>query len=153
MDNSRVLTKIAQMLIIFGIGFAGSLLWIQYSFTGEYLMSNQKIHILEAPVLLQHDANEPFYLLPAGTTLFFDGSMPEGFDRYAVYVNFKGKLSLKEVEKPNFRAPIWAYQIGKEDLVRLMAAYPLTKDDLSRILKSSKLKRQDLAEMLRDFEE
>ena len=116
-------------------------------------MSNQKLHVLRAPLLLQSEPGQPYCLLPAGTTLFFEESMSEGYDCYTVYLNFKGTLPLEETDKPNLRVPIWAYPIGKQELAQLLAGYPLSKDELAQILESSKITREELEELVRSFKE
>lgn len=49
-------------------------------------------------------------MLPAGTALYFDKTMPEGFTRYYVYVNIDGApLDLQPTEKEGLIDPISAF--------------------------------------------
>lgn len=114
----------------------------------------QMMHELQEPLLLStNDADKPYYLLPPGTKLFHHRSMPEGFDTYIVYVNYKGKLPLTEASKPNLVAPIWAHTIDQEDVQRILGKYPLSKEDLVRILKARKITRDELADIVRNWKD
>ncbi|MFY0574897.1 hypothetical protein ACN28S_11475 [Cystobacter fuscus] len=114
-----------------------------------------QIHVLETPLKIATDTQaKQYYLLPAGTTLYYDGAMPEGFTRYKVYVNIEGKaLSLAPMEKPGLIAPLTAYPLDKDELLALLAAYPLDKEDLTRILHSIPATRRDIIEILNSYKE
>lgn len=118
-------------------------------------MNEQKIHILTAPLkIATPDAARPYYLLPAGTTLYYDGSMPEGFDRYYVYFNVEGSpLTLSPVSPPGMIAPMSAYPLDKEELISLLAKYPLSRVDLQRILHANAITRQELIDIVNAYQE
>jgi hypothetical protein len=47
-----------------------------------------KVHTLTQPLIISSEqASKGLHMLPAGTTLYFDKSFPEGFTRYKVYIN------------------------------------------------------------------
>ena len=101
-----------------------------------------KVHVTESPFsnfpALRCIAHTPFW--PAGTTLYFDKAMPEGFTRYKVYINLEksplNDLRLSPLKDPTLIDPIWADALQKEDLKRIIATYPITKSELSKMLNS-----------------
>ena len=118
------------------------------------IMDDQKIHVLDGPLLLEPDGDDrPHYLLPAGTTLYYDTSMPEGFDRFFVYVNVEGaNLPLESPPKPGWKAPLTARPPHRRDLPRLMKSYPLEKDDLRQILDAVGLSKAELRALVEEYE-
>jgi hypothetical protein len=112
-----------------------------------------KIHTLESPLLLAGaKENSPFHLLPAGTTLYFDQSYPEGFTRYIVYVNVDHyPLETQELDDPTLIIPITAFPLDKEDLKRLLVRNPITKAELASILKSGQLSKDEIRELLMEY--
>jgi hypothetical protein len=114
-----------------------------------------KVHILESPLLLsgRGDSNT-FSLLPAGTTMYYEKSLPEGFSRYRVYINTEktlNNLKLQALEDATMIDPIWADAVQKEDLSKLISDYPITKGELRKILKSPHLTKDDVNEVLSDY--
>lgn len=120
-----------------------------------HMTSNSKFHILKEPMIFESEsAEDKSYLIPSGTTLYFDKAFPEGHVRYIIYINYKGKaLELQESDKPGFIAPSWIHQIDKDELTQLMNKYPLSKDDLKRILKSNSFTRAELIEIINSYQE
>ena len=120
------------------------------------VMENEKIplvHKLKAPLMLAGgDANDHQYLLPAGTSLYFDQAFPEGFVRYKVYVNVEG-VSLDAVQPTDkfWLDPLVAFPVRKEQLGQLLKNYPLTKDELSKILASGALSKDDIKSLLEEY--
>ena len=112
-----------------------------------------KIHTLEFPLLLEGSGEKGrYYLLPKGTTLYFDKSYPEGFVRYKIFVNVdRFPLHSTELADPTEIRPITAFGIDKSDLKRLLSEYPLSKDDLVSILKSGQLSKEEIRETLAEF--
>ena len=112
-----------------------------------------KIHYLKAPLILA--SNEPtknLHLLPAGTTLYFDKSFPEGFTRYKVYINIdRFPLPLRDLADPTEIDPIDARPMEKSDLIKALRDYPLTRPDLEAILKSQHLSRDEVKEVLTEY--
>jgi len=125
---------------------------------GYIFWSNEKmvkVHILESPLLLsgRGDSNT-FSLLPAGTTMYYEKSLPEGFSRYRVYINTEktlNNLKLQALEDATMIDPIWADAVQKEDLSKLISDYPITKGELRKILKSPHLTKDDVNEVLSDY--
>lgn len=119
-------------------------------------MENENIplvHKLKAPLMLAGgDANDHQYLLPAGTSLYFDQAFPEGFVRYKVYVNVEG-VSLDAVQPTDkfWLDPLVAFPVRKEQLGQLLKNYPLTKDELSKILASGALSKDDIKSLLEEY--
>jgi hypothetical protein len=115
----------------------------------------RRVHVLQKPLkIASGSSTHGYYLLPAGTTLYFDQAMPEGFSRYYVYFNVEGEpLRLTEEERPGLIDPLTAYPIDKEELISLLDQYPLSKEDLARILQSISATRQDIIEILNTHKE
>ena len=74
-----------------------------------------KVHVTKQPMLVSSNtASTVMHLLPAGTTLYFDKSYPEGFTRYKVYVNVdRMPLALRELADPNEIDPLEARAFDK----------------------------------------
>jgi hypothetical protein len=77
-----------------------------------------KVHTLKAPlILLSNEHSKDVHLLPAGTTLYFDQSFPEGFTRYKVYINIdRMPLPLRDLADPTEVDPIEARSLSKSEL-------------------------------------
>jgi hypothetical protein len=114
-------------------------------------MTDTRIHVLRHPLRIASAARDEWYLLPAGTTLYYDDSMPEGFDRYRIYLNVEGgDLDLSQVSDRYYIAPLSAYPIEGEDILRLIRSYPVNKEDLIGLLKAKPLTAEDAREII-DF--
>lgn len=111
------------------------------------------VHKLKAPLMLAGGAtNDHQYLLPAGTSLYFDQAFPEGFVRYKVYVNVEGvSLDVAPPTEKFWLDPLTAFPVGKEQLGKLLKDYPLTKDELRTILASGALSKEDIKAVLEEF--
>lgn len=109
-----------------------------------------KIHRLKAPLILASNTpTKNLHLLPAGTTLYYDSSFPEGFTRYKVYINIdRMPLALVELDDPTEIDPIDARPLDKSDLIKALRDYPLTRTDLEAILNSKQLSKQEIQEVL-----
>ena len=106
------------------------------------------VHIVESP--LQIATNDPSerFVIPAGTTLHYIDSFPEGFQRYIVYVNIEGPpLTLHEVERDNFIAPVSAYPTSKEEKARWTNG-PVNEEYIRALLSSSGLSVDELIELV-----
>lgn len=122
----------------------------------ESIMEEKKqplVHKLKAPLMLAGGAtNDHQYLLPAGTSLYFDQAFPEGFVRYKVYVNVEGvSLDVAPPTEKFWLDPLTAFPVGKEQLGKLLKDYPLTKDELRTILASGVLSKEDIKAVLEEF--
>jgi hypothetical protein len=74
-----------------------------------------KVHRLETPMLLASNAQtKELYLLPAGTTLYFDKAFPEGFTGYRLYINIdRMPLALSTLADPTEIEPVEARPLDK----------------------------------------
>ncbi len=96
--------------------------------------------------------NDHQYLLPAGTSLYFDQAFPEGFVRYKVYVNVEGvSLDAAPPTEKFWLDPLTAFPVRKEQLGKLLQDYPLTKDELRGILAGGALTKDDIKALLDEF--
>lgn len=94
------------------------------------------------------------YLLPKGTTLYYEQAFPEGFVRYRMYVNVEGiDLQSTTLDDPTTIEPVSAYPVAGAELRDLLADYPLSKDDLASILRSGQLSKDEIRNLLREFSE
>lgn len=114
---------------------------------------NQRIHVLTQPLMMDGSAEAGHnYLLPAGTTLYFDKAFPEGFISYRIYVNVEGiDLPSEILADPTEIRPISAYPVDKSALIKLLKEYPITKNELAAILKSSYLSKEEIRELLKEY--
>lgn len=112
-----------------------------------------KVHTLKAPLLLAStEPSKNLHLLPAGTTLYFDRSFPEGFTRYKVYINIdRMPLPLRDLSDPTEINPIQARPLDKSELAKALRDYPLTRQELEAILLSGHLTRDEVKEVLEDY--
>lgn len=112
-----------------------------------------KVHTLKAPlVLVSDEPTKNLHLLPAGTTLYFDQSYPEGFTRYKVYINIdRMPLPLRDLSDPTEINPIEARALSKSDLAKALRDYPLTRQDLEAILQSKHLTTEEIKEVFNSF--
>jgi len=98
------------------------------------------------------------YILPAGTFLYYDDSMAEGFDRYFVYFNHQGKIEHEKVQveekwKGAFIAPLWLWNIDADELKDMFMRFPLTKEDVASAVRANKITRDDLIDIIRSLPE
>lgn len=102
-------------------------------------MSDNSAYFLRKPIRVSSSNVNNYYFLPPGTTLYYDDSFSEGFDRFHVYIDVKGeKLLLEDISRPDLIAPETADVIRSgEYFMPLLADYPLTKNDLLSILKEN----------------
>lgn len=99
------------LMIMFSILIAASVsLFSAYIAGKNGLFETKKIYVLKKPLKLPSPDPDKRHYLPPGTTLYFDKAMPEGFDRYYVYVNIFGEpLNAKPVPEKFFIAPLSAH--------------------------------------------
>lgn len=146
--NASSLTKLALTIVVAAatVSFAA---WL--CTTKEPKMP--RVHKLEQPLMLSGTgADGQRYLLPAGTSLYYDQAYPEGFVRYKVYVNVEGvKLESKESTEQFWLEPLTAYPVDADVLKKLLREYPLTKADLAAILGSGNLSKEDIRELLLEY--
>jgi len=119
------------------------------------MMSNENppmMHKLKAPLMLSGGAaSKHHYLLPAGTTLYYDQAFPEGFVRYKIYVNVEGvSLDVAPPTDKFWLDPLAAFPVSKEQLKKLAEDYPITKDELREILASGALSKDEIRNLLED---
>jgi hypothetical protein len=136
----------AIALIAFCVGA-----FLTYKFIKEQSMP--LVHKLQAPLLFNGaGAAEHQYVLPAGTSLYFDQAFPEGFVRYKVYFNVEGtRLESHEATDKFWLDPLTAFPPDEGEMKKLLAGYPLSKHELAAILKSSYLSKEEIRELLLEY--
>lgn len=107
------------------------------------------------PMLIEGQGGDNnYYVLPMGTTLYYDKSFPEGHDRYVVYLNHKGTIAHEEVAMKSeyggsFVDPLWLANIDADTLKEIFKRFPLSKKDISAALKANEITKDDLADIIR----
>lgn len=141
----------AIRMSILGILVAGiSVISTAFFLEGRHVV---KALTLEFPLLLEgSSAPGQTYLLPKGTTLYYEQAFPEGFVRYRMYVNVEGvKLEPHQLADPTAISPVTAYPVGQTELRKILSEYPLSKDDLRTILKSSVMTKDEIRSLLDEY--
>lgn len=109
------------------------------------------------PLLIEgSNGDDNAYVLPLGTTLYYDQSYPEGFSRYWVYFNHKGVIAGDEVPmKPEYRGslidPLWLSNVDADTLKEMFKRFPLSKHDIAAAIKANALSKDDLADIIRSM--
>jgi hypothetical protein len=109
------------------------------------MSSNPRRHVLSAPMVVHSgDPGAAPGVLPAGTSLRYAGSLPEGIDRYTVVVNVERKpLPLQGLPRPDLVEPITSFgpadldggpALGPEELLSLLRALGVRRADLEQLL-------------------
>ena len=129
----------------------GAFIMTLFMFWGPTKMT--RVHTLKAPmILVSNEPTQNLHLLPAGTTLYFDQSFPEGFTRYKVYINVdRMPLPLRDLADPTEIDPLEARPLGQPELAKALRDYPLTRQDLEAILRAKHLTRDEIKEVLNNF--
>lgn len=111
------------------------------------------VHKLEAPLLFNGAGSAGHqYLLPAGTSLYYDQAFPEGFVRFKVYFNVEGvKLESRESTEKFWLDPLTAFPVDQSQLRKLLNDYPISKDELSSILKSGSISKEEIRQLLAEY--
>lgn len=111
------------------------------------------VHKLQYPLLLAGAGSSgQSYLLPQGTSLYYDQAFPEGFVRYKIYVNVEGvKLESHEATEKFWLDPLTAFPVDADQLRKLLRETPLSKDDLAAILKSGKISKNEIRSLLEEY--
>jgi len=111
------------------------------------------VHKLKAPLMFNGaGVAEQQYILPAGTSLYFDQAFPEGFVRYKVYFNVEGvNLESHESTDKFWLDPLTAFPPSRTETEKLLSGYPLKKNELAEILKSSYLSKEEIRELLLEY--
>lgn len=136
--------------------------WVAVAFGGFFVGLCMREH----PKPLVHRLMEPMalaggeggaartYLLPAGTSLYFDQAFSEGFVRYKVYVNVAGvSWEPKPAEEEFWIDPLSAFPVGRDQLAELIRNHPLTREELRGILGGGSLSKDEVKALLREFAE
>ena len=152
-DHGRSWWEIMRRTTIFLIGIVSGL---ALTVVLLFIWNTQKItkvHTLKQPLIIaSNDAGKVLHILPAGATLYFDKSFPEGFTRYKIFVNVdRMPLALQEQADPNEIDPLEARAFDKPTLAQALRNYPLTREELAAILQSPQLTRQDVQEVLKEY--
>lgn len=108
----------------------------------------EKIHVLKHPLLLGSEDNAGYHLIPAGTTLYYEHSMPEGFSTYRIYINVEGgRLPLEENKPTHSIKPASAFSIDKNQLLSLLRDVELRPNDLEAILNNGNFSLEEKKEI------
>jgi hypothetical protein len=112
-----------------------------------------KVHTLKQPLLVSSNAaGKALHILPVGSTLYLDRSVPEGFTRYKIYVNVdRMPLTLRELADPNEIDPLEARGFDKPALMQALRDYPLSRQELAAILQSPQLTKQEIQEVFNQY--
>ena len=133
-----------------------SVLFLGYTIYFSYQKANQMelIHVLKHPMIWGGTAKDDnYYLIPAGTTLYYERSMPEGFSTYRIYVNVEGvRLDPHESIQTGTIKPARIYPILKEDLLGLLKTVRLDAEDIKSILENGNFTREDKEEIKKILE-
>jgi hypothetical protein len=142
--NYQVIAAIGITFILF------MALVVGYMKSFEQNTSEQEIHILQQPLRIASENNDYYYFLPKGTSLYFDMSLAEGFDRYFVYINVEetnfelSKLKpAKATEQQNIISPLTAYPLENSDDINIIKQFSLDKNNIKRILDAGFLSTDD----------
>ncbi len=127
-------------------------------FVGQHMSESKKplVHKLKEPLVLAGGEGGAVrtYLLPAGTSLYYDQAFPEGFVRYKVYVNVEGvDWEPKPTEEKFWIDPPSAIPVGRDQMANLIRNHPLTKGELRSILGGGSLSKDEIKALLREFSE
>lgn len=102
------------------------------------------------------DGDENYYVLPMGTTVYYEKSFSEGFSRYMVYFNHSGPIVGDEVPmEPKYQGslvdPLWLSDIDADTLKEIFKRFPLSKKDIAAAIKSNEITKDDLADIIRSM--
>jgi len=121
---------------------------------GYQNMSTKKIHVLQKPIRIASENSSQYYLLPSGTSLYYDSTLPEGHDRFTVYLNVEGtELKLNDNNPSDLIDPITAYPFEHEDIIDLLNNYPASKKDIMKILKAQPISTEDAQDIITYLQE
>lgn len=125
-------------------------------FVGGHMSESKKplVHKLKEPLVLAGGEGKAVrtYLLPAGTSLYYDQAFPEGFVRYKVYINVEGvDWEPKPADEKFWIDPLSAFPVGRDQLAELIKNHPLTKEELRSILGGNSLSRDEIKAILKEF--
>lgn len=121
------------LVVVLAVGASGGFL------LGKHMSAPKKplVHKLKEPLVLAGGEGEAVrtYLLPSGTSLYYDQAFPEGFVRYKVYINVEGvDWEPKPADEKFWIDPLSALPVGRDQLAELIKNHPLTKEELRSIL-------------------
>jgi hypothetical protein len=109
----------------------------------------EKIHVTKYPMVIGNPKNMPYFLLPPGVTLYYEGEAFEGLSRYKIYVNMFGeKQNLEKNHPEGSISPISIYPIDKSQIISMLALMKIDKDDLRQIIDNGEFSDLDKREIL-----
>ena len=136
--NHLIIILFALVIIVMG-GFV-------FVRTSKEALNMNKIHTLKYPLFIENENNSGYYMLPKGATLYFDGTMDEGFSRYRLYLNVYGKpLELSE-DSSGAIIPIGAVGIDKTQLQSILKSTKLDMADIRLIIENGNFSESDKLE-------
>jgi hypothetical protein len=144
-DKTRLLSPSATAVMRFALGAFATYAIVK--------APSPLVHKLQAPLLFNGaGSSEHRYVLPAGTSLYFDQAFPEGFVRYKVYFNVEGvRLESHEATDKFWLEPLTAFPPNEKDVKKFLSDYPLTKNELAAILSSGAISKEEIRELLAEY--
>jgi len=136
--------KINIVIIVLLILFIITLIW------GYLNMCQKKIHIVKQPFRIAAPKGNHYYLFPPPETmLYFDKSLPDGTDRYYVYINIKGLPDdYKDLTGNRDIKSLTAYPIANTDISKMHDGYPVNKEESLKILNTQRLTKAEAQEVI-----
>ena len=130
---------------------AAILFYVNSGYYKEKIM--EEMHVLKHPMIIGTEKNNGYYMVPKGTTLYFDAAMPEGFFRYRMYVNvFSTRLKHEANVPAGSINPESIFPIDKAQLLSMFNTIRLDKDDLKLILDNGQFSPADKREIIEYLE-
>lgn len=112
----------------------------------------ETIHLLKVPLYIGGEEYPSPYVIPAGTRLYYDGSLAEGVSRYRIYVNVKSDLLLSRNEDGAID-PISAEPMSKDDVLHFMRGVRLSVADIKSLISEGGYSAEDRREIERHLKE
>ncbi|MFD0739812.1 hypothetical protein ACFQZQ_11015 [Lysobacter koreensis] len=107
-----------------------------------------KVHVLKTPLYIGSETYPSPYMIPAGTTLYYDGSLSEGTSRYRIYINVKPGLN-EESNVDGSIAPISADPVSKDDILEFVKGVRFSAEEVMEILRNGNFSAAERAEIER----
>lgn len=112
----------------------------------------ENIHLLKVPLYIGGEDYPAPYVIPAGTRLYYDGSLAEGVSRYRIYVNVKSDLPLVK-NQGGAIDPISAEPMSKDDVLHFMRGVRLSVADIKSLISHNEFSAEDRREVERHLKE
>jgi hypothetical protein len=113
-------------------------------------MFQKKIHIVKQPFRIAASKGNHYYLFPPPETmLYFDKSLPDGTDRYYVYIDIKGLPDdFQDLHGKHEIKSLRAYPIAAVDISKMRDGYPVNEEELLKILNTHRMTKAEAQEVI-----